>query len=93
MISLETPTSDSPLTIICTLATILLSDKLQTCKSCTFKTPGTDAIDERRRSRGTDEGTPWRRMNEADLTRGRAEEKMMTVMTREMAGSVYIFQE
>lgn len=31
-------------------------------------TPGTAAIDDLNRSRGTEDGTPWSRMKEADLT-------------------------
>lgn len=38
-------------------------------------TPGTLEMLDRRRSRGTDDGTPCRRMNDADLTRGSALEK------------------
>lgn len=90
LISRLTVTRSGPLTIMCTEATILDSDKDQTCKSsdsstrislgqsrhdgkrhrspCTLMTPGTAAIEDLNLSSGTDEGTPWSRMNEADLT-------------------------
>jgi hypothetical protein len=38
-------------------------------------------------SSGTCEGVPCRRMNEADRTSGKAEEKMMQVMMKEIKGS------
>jgi hypothetical protein len=44
-------------------------------------------MDSRTSSRDIAGGTPWRRMKDALWTNGRADEKIMTVITRLMTGS------
>lgn len=69
------------------LATSLDSLNDQIWRSCTEITLGIRRIALRTFSKGTWEGVPCKRMKLALRTSGRAEEKMMTVMMKEITGS------
>ena len=79
------------------------SESCQTCNSCRERTPSISRIELRTSSIETVEGTPWRRMKDAlrtltdyqlhashigtDIPRGKADENMITVITRLITGS------